>query len=396
MKARRDHPSRGTSAETHRPARSSTSRSRQAAARAAAQLDDSDLRARCSIFLSHHRPRSARETLEALASHPLAAAQPDVYGSGGAVGALERRVAALLGKPAGVFFAKGVIAQQCLARVRSEQRGSPHVALSPMSHIDFDEANGIEHMHGLRPVRLGRYRPFSAADLRQVRQRLAAVIVELPLRRAGFLLPPWDELKRISAWCRDNEVPLHFDGARLWEAAAGYGRTLRAVAALADSVYVSFYKGIGGLGGCVVAGPRDCIKAMEIWRARQGAVLFTAYPYALSAMEGLDRHLPRMPHYVRRARQLAARLRDEKICEVHPLAPAANAFQVILRGTVAELKKRNRDFAAREKIWLFNSFYEAPFEGRAIAEIAIGDAADDYGDDEACGWLRRFVAMSRQ
>jgi threonine aldolase len=332
--------------------------------------------------------------LEALARQPLAAQRPDIYGSGGAVGALERRVAGLLGKPAGVFFAKGVIAQQCLARVRSEQRGSPHVALSPMGHIDFDEANGIEHIHGLRPVRLGRYRPFSAADLRQLRRRLAAVIVELPLRRAGFLLPTWEELKRISAWCRDNAVPLHFDGARLWEAAAGYGRTLRAVAALADSVYVSFYKGIGGLGGCVVAGSRDCIEAMEIWRARQGAVLFTAYPYALSAIEGLDRHLPRMPGYVRRARQLAARLHDEKICEIHPLAPHVNAFQVILRGTVAELKTRNRAFAARHGVWLFNSFFEAPFEGRAIAEIAIGEAADDYSDDEASGWLRQFLLMS--
>jgi len=301
-----------------------------------------------------------------------------------------------LGKPAGVFFAKGVIAQLCLARVCSDQRGSPDVALSPMSHIDFDEANGIEHIHGPRPVRLGRYRPFSAADLRQVRQRLAAVIVELPLRRAGYLLPPWEELKRISAWCRDNDVPLHFDGARLWEAAAGYGRTLRAVAALADSVYVSFYKGIGGLGGCVVAGSRDCIDAMEIWRTRQGAVLFTAYPYALSAIEGLDRHLPHMPDYVRRARLLAARLREEKLCEIHPLAPQVNAFQVILRGTVAELKKRNRDFAAREKVWLFNSFLEASFEGRAIAEIVIGDAADDCTDDEACGWLRRFLTMSGQ
>jgi len=279
-------------------------------------------------------------------------------------------------------------------RVRSEQRGSPYLALSPLSHIDFDEANGIEYIHNLRLVRLGRHAPFVLADLQRVRQRLAAVIVELPLRRAGFLLPPWRDLERISAWCRDNEVPLHFDGARLWEAAAGYGRTLRTVAALADSVYVSFYKGIGGLGGCVVAGTRDCIEALEVWRTRQGAALWTAYPYALSALDGLDRHLPRMPDYVHRARALAARLRDEQICRIHPLSPVVNAFQVILAGTVDDLRQRNRDFAAREKIWLFNAFFESPFEGSAVAEIVIGDAADDYTDDEACQWLRRFQAMS--
>ncbi len=369
-------------------------RSNKAGSGTPPQERDLELRATCARFLSHHRQKSVRETLAALARHPLAERLPDLYGRGGAVGELERRVVALLGKQAGVFFAKGVIAQECVARVYSEQRGSPYLALSPLGHIDFDEANGIEYIHNLRLVRLGRHAPFGLADLQQVRQRLAAVIVELPLRRAGFLLPPWRELERISAWCRDNGVPLHFDGARLWEAAAGYGRSLRAVAALADSVYVSFYKGIGGLAGCVVAGTRNCIDALEVWRTRQGAALWTAYPYALSALDGLDRHLPRMPDYVNRARALAARLRNEEICQIRPLDPAVNAFQVILAGAVDELKQRNRDFAARDKVWLFNAFFESPFEGHASAEIVIGDAADDYIDDEACGWLRRFQAMS--
>jgi threonine aldolase len=363
-------------------------------AAATSQDQDRQLRAACARFLSHHRPTSVRDTLAALAQHPLAERLPDLYGDGGAVRELERRVVALLGKEAGVFFAKGVIAQECLARVRSEQRATPYIALSPLSHIDYDEANGIEYIHDLRPVRLGRHAPFGVADLQRVRQRLAAVIVELPLRRAGYLLPPWRELERISAWCRDHEVPLHFDGARLWEAAAGYGRSLRRVAALADSVYVSFYKGIGGLGGCVVSGTRDCIDALEIWRTRQGAALWTAYPYALSAVDGLDRHLPRMPDYVRRARSLAARLRDDGVCEIHPRVPQANAFQVILPGSVDELKQRNREVATLEKVWLFNAFFESPFDGQAIAEIVIGDAADDYSDDDACQWLRRFQASS--
>ena len=67
---------------------------------------------------------------------------------------------------------------------------------------------------------------------------------------------------------------------------------------------------------------------------------------------------------------------------------------MILRGTVDELRQRTRDFATREKVWLFNAFFESPFEGKAIAEIVVGDAADDYSDDEACRWLRRFQAPS--
>jgi threonine aldolase len=359
-------------------------------------MDDTDfeLRRNCARFLSHHRPVDGRETLDRLAHHPLADRLPDYYGAGGAVAELERRIVALLGKEAGLFFAKGIIAQQCLLRVRSEQRASPYVALSPMSHIDFDEANGLEYLHQLRPLRLGRYDPFSLRDLQSAGERLAAVVVELPLRRAGYRLPRWDDLLAISAWCRKKQVPLHFDGARLWEAAAGYGRPLNELAALADSVYVSFYKGVGGLAGCVVAGTRATIDAMQPWRTRQGASLFTAYPYALSALDGLDRHLPRMPRYVERARGLAARLRRDAICDVNPHIPDVNAFQLVLVGSVELLRDRHRRFAAGEKIWLFNGFFESPFEQRTIAEIVIGDAAEDYDDGEACDWLRRFQEMA--
>lgn len=354
---------------------------------------DFELRRQCVRFLSHHRPAGARETLERLARHPLAERLPDYYGSGGAAAELERRVVALLGKPAGMFFAKGMIAQQCLLRVRSEQRVSPYVALSPMSHIDFDEANGVEYLHRLRPIRLGRHAPFALKDLQAVPERLAAVVIELPLRRAGYRLPPWDELERMAAWCRDKEVPLHFDGARLWEAAAGYGRQPSEVAALADSVYVSFYKGLGGLAGCVVAGSGETIGSMRVWRTRHGGSLFTSYPYVLSALDGLERQLPRMSDYVARARRIAERIRRDRICEINPLVPEANAFQLLLPGTVEALGARHREFAAREKIWLFNGFFESPLATQAIAEIVIGEAADDYGDDEACDWLRRFQAM---
>jgi threonine aldolase len=354
---------------------------------------DLDLRRRCTRFLSHHRPANVADVLQRLARHPIADQVPDYYGAGGAVAELERRVVGLLKKDAGLFFAKGIIAQQCLLRVRSEQRASPYVALSPLSHIDFDEANGVEYLHGLRPIRLGRYAPFALTDLQAIGERLAAVVVELPLRRAGYRLPAWDALTAISAWCRKTDVPLHFDGARLWEAAAGYGRPLDEIAALADSVYVSFYKGVGGMAGCVLAGSRDTIEATRVWRTRHGGNVFTAYPYALSALDGLDRHLPRMAGYAARARRLAARIRAEGMCDINPPVPDANGFQLILSGAPDDLQRRHRAFAERERIWLFNGFFESPLEGRSIAEIVIGEAADDYGDDDACAWLRHFQAM---
>ena len=191
------------------------------------------IKAACTHWLSQHVPVPVGERLRGLASSPHAALEPDVYGKGGAVAVLEARTAELLGKPAAVFVAKGMTAQLCSLRAHIEARGTTDVAIHPQSHLDVDEAGAIERVGGAAAIRLGRYRPFGVAELQAVTDRLAAVVIELPLRRSGYLLPPLGELKAISAHCRDHRIPLHFDGARLWEAAAAYGVPLADLAALA-------------------------------------------------------------------------------------------------------------------------------------------------------------------
>ena len=108
---------------------------------------------------------------------------------------------------------------------------------------------------------------------------LGAVLLELPLRDAGYLLPSWDELVAFSQACRERGVPLHLDGARIWESAPHLGHSPAEIAALADSVYVSLYKGLGGLAGAAVAGPEDEVAQARVWRNRMGGTLFSLMPY---------------------------------------------------------------------------------------------------------------------
>jgi NAD-dependent oxidoreductase involved in siderophore biosynthesis len=115
----------------------------------------------------------------------------------------------------------------------------------------------------------------------------------------------------------------------------------------------------------------------------------TAFPYVLSALDGIDRHLPRIGQYVQRARALASRFGD--ICRVNPTVPHTNAFQVLLNGTPAELVERQRSFARSESVWLFNAFTETQLPQISMAEVVIGSAADLYTDGEACGWVSSFV-----
>lgn len=348
-------------------------------------------RERCTRFLSHHGPATPAETLRRLAALAPEGEPADVYGAGGAAARLEARVAALLGKPAARFFIKGVTAQLATLSVHAERAGVRTVAMHPLCHLDHDEANAIERVAGLKPVRLGRSAPFTSQALASVTEPLAAVVIELPLRRAGYRLPPLDELEAIARWCRARGVALHIDGARLWEAAAGYGVAPADLAALADTVYVSFYKGLGGLGGAIVAGEAEAVAALAPWKTRFGGDLYTAFPQALSALDGLDRHLPRMAAFVERARALAARLGAEPGLIVNPDPPQVNAFQLLLPGDPATLAERHERFAHATGTWLFGAFGDAPLAGRSLVEVTIGAAADGYTDEEAAGWIRAFL-----
>jgi threonine aldolase len=69
------------------------------------------------------------------------------------------------------------------------------------------------------------------------------LLLELPQREIGGQCITWTDLVKISEMCKKRNIALHCDGARLWEAQTFYNRPIRDIAALFDSVYVSFYKG---------------------------------------------------------------------------------------------------------------------------------------------------------
>ncbi|MGI8887739.1 MAG: threonine aldolase family protein [Nocardioidaceae bacterium] len=315
----------------------------------------------------------------------------DRYGETGPVEALEQQVADLLGKPAAAMFPSGVMAQQSVLRVWSDETGSRRIALPALSHLLYHELDGPELLHGFRYERLTDGANFPrATDLEAIPGRLGAALLELPLRDGGYLLPTWDELSEFSRMCRNREIPLHFDGARIWESQPYLGHPLPEIAALADSVYVSFYKGLRGLAGAAVAGPADVIAQTRSWRTRHGGTLISMLPYAVTALRGLRQELPRMAEYHDHALALADAL-SVRGFRVFPQPPHSNAFRILAARDHRDINERMVSFMDEDRTALTPPWEPADVPGWSWTEFAVGAATLEWPVATAVDVLGRVV-----
>jgi threonine aldolase len=333
--------------------------------------DQAALRDQCSVFLAGHGRATAADQLADIPADTVT----DRYGDGGVVAELETEIAGLLAKPAAVFLPSGTMAQQSVLRVHADRRHRKTIIFHPMCHLERHEEQAYQRLHGLtgRPAG-GLDRLLTLGDLATISELPAALLIELPQRDLGGQQPDWDDLQDQVAWARDRGAAAHLDGARLWESAAGYGRPPAEIAALFDTVYVSFYKGIGALPGCCVAGPADVIAEVREWRRRMGGTLIGLWPNAASALTCLRRRLPLMPGYLSHARAIAAALDGVPGVRVVPDPPQAPMMHLLLDTTPDGFTAAARRLATEQKIWTWLEAMTTPDPGVQRVELPVGDA----------------------
>jgi threonine aldolase len=354
-------------------------------------MDDDEfdrLRAACSRGIGGHGPQSPAALLSAIPPDTVA----DVYGQGGVVAELEAEVATILGKPAAVFLPSGTMAQQITLRVHADARGRRTVAFHPLCHLELFEGRGYERLHGLlgRPVG-SREQLVSLEDLQAVAEPMAALLLELPQREIGGSQPTWEELQAQVTWARAAGAAVHLDGARLWESAAGYGRSPAEVAHLFDTVYVSFYKGIGAIAGCAVVGEPDVVAQVREWRHRHGGTLYALWPYAASALVCLRRRLPLMADYLAHAQATAAALAVLDGVQVLPDPPQTSMMHLLLRTNAAHVRDTAEVFAV-EGIRTWRDAMPTGDPSVFRFELSVGDGTLAFTPDELREIVGAFVA----
>jgi len=341
--------------------------------------EERTLRSACTRFLVGHGVRTAAELLGDID----ASVEIDRYGEGGVVAELEAEVARLLGKPAALFLPTGTMAQQAALRVHADRRHRSTFVAHPACHLDWHEGRGYQRLHGLSLLPAGDLRrPLVAEDLSAVKEAPAALLIELPQRDLGGRLPAWEDLEAQVGWARSRGAAAHMDGARLWEAAAGYDRTPAEIAALFDTVYVSFYKGLGSISGCCLAGEPDVVDEVGEWRRRHGGTAFGLWPYAASCLASLRSRLPRMAEYYQQGLAIADVLRGVPGVELVPDPPHTSHLRIHVDRDAEGLRAASFRLARERQIWTFTRSAPVDTPGVQCVELPVGDATLGFKPEE--------------
>jgi threonine aldolase len=259
----------------------------------------------------------------------------DVLGDDPTVAQLERMAAELLGKEAALFFPTGTMANATAINILT--RPGTEVIVEAQAHIFEWELGGPAAVSGvqLRPVATPDgllTAELVAVAIRPAYQlRTSAVCVENTHNGSGGRVLSRANMAAISDVARKHNVPLHLDGARLWNAAVATGVPEADFAALADTVTVSLSKGLGCPVGSLLAGARDHITAARPVRRRLGGGMRQSGILAAAGIYALEHNRARLREDHEHAQLLAQR--------VGVPAPESNIVMIDVKNAAAVVSR---------------------------------------------------------
>ncbi|HAO47726.1 MAG TPA: aminotransferase class I/II-fold pyridoxal phosphate-dependent enzyme [Ferruginibacter sp.] len=283
-------------------------------------------------------------------ANSLHAIEQDRYGTGGAVAALEKKFEEITGKEKAIFMPSGTMANQFAIAALSGE--NTKVFVQDTSHVYRDEADAAQSVFKKRLMPLAKDKTwFTAEELKQAIDSLkeqevfssgiGAVSIENPVRRTDGRMIPIDEIKKISEYCRSNNIRLHLDGARIYMASAWSGVSVREYASYFDTIYISLYKYLGASGGAVLCGEKKLIETLPHMIKIHGGNMYGNWTNAAMALHRLDGFEDRMKETVKRATALFTALNQLDGIKVNVLDNGTNIYQLELGKNIDGKKFRD-------------------------------------------------------
>lgn len=308
----------------------------------------------------------------------------DVFGDDPTVQALERQVAQLVGKQAGLFVPSGTMANQLAIRVHC--RSGDEAIVHSGCHIFNYEGGAAAALWGVTLRSLAS--PDGTLPVGQVAAALHTefdhhlaptrlVCFENTHNGCGGVVVDPANVAAVAALVRPHGIAMHLDGARLANAAVASGRSLAELAAPFDTVSLCLSKGLGAPVGSVLSGSAEAIARARHWRKRLGGGMRQVGVLAAAGLFALDHNLTRLADDHRRARRLAQAIdAQETLCvDLAKVQTNLVFFDVApsaLRGrTIGEVRVELTQKLRERGLWVSGGTARL----RAVTHLDVDDAA---------------------
>ena len=251
--------------------------------------------------------------LEAMFSAPVG---DDVFEDDPSVNLLQDKASELFNMPAALFCPSGTMTNQIAIRINTSPQDE--VICDQNAHIYLYEGGGMMLNSMVSPKLLtgdkGRLTAEMIAtainpdDIHRPKTRLVAL--ENTMNKGGGAIYDFKEIIKIAAMCKKNELKLHMDGARLFNALAESQETPADYGALFNTISICFSKGLGAPVGSMLIGTKDAINQAKRVRKAMGGGMRQAGYLAAACTYALDHHLDKIKDDHKRAKTLASAIEN--------------------------------------------------------------------------------------
>lgn len=278
----------------------------------------------------------------------------DVFNEDPTVNNLQEMLAAKFGMEAGLFCVSGTMSNQIAIKVHTQP--GDEVICDKLSHVYIYEGGGIAFNSGcqVKPLEgnLGRIQASQVAaainpdDIHKAKTRL--VSLENTANRGGGSCYDMTDIQQIKEVCLENNLKLHLDGARLFNAIVAKDENPKEYGNIFDSISICLSKGLGAPVGSVLLGTKDFIdKARRIRKVFGGGTRQAGY-LAAAGIYALENNIDRLALDHRHAQQIVAALKKKDFTgEMFPVETNIIIFEVKGQFTAKSLAEKFKENAIR-------------------------------------------------
>ena len=278
----------------------------------------------------------------------------DVFGEDPSVNELQSYAANLFGMDEALFCPSGTMTNQIAIMVHTKP--GDEVICESLSHIYVYEGGGMARNSGVQPRLIpGDRGRIHAAQIAEAinpddvhRARTSLVSLEHSANRGGGSCYTLDGLIEIREVCHRHHLPLHLDGARIFNAMLATGQSASQLGNIFDSISVCLSKGLGAPVGSLLLGSSTFIKEAKRCRKVMGGGMRQAGFLAAAGLFALQHQVERLEEDHRHARMLADALsQSAAVASIMPVETNIVIFNIAAPRTAGEIAQKLREQGIR-------------------------------------------------